>query len=125
LGGTKYGYVTRNKACLRHVTQGSTPSVKSGQESDTIFKHIRFSVLQYGKSRVTNRCSLSTGRRDSLVSNTDTIFKHITFTGRGEVERTKKRVSIWRLSPVMVSGADCKFVVLVPSLFESESLHQV
>ena len=74
---TKYGYVTRNKACLRRVTQGSTPSVKSGQESDTILKHIRFSVFQYGKSRVTDRCSLSTGRRDSLASNTGTIFKHI------------------------------------------------
>jgi len=34
-------------------------------------------VFQYGKSRVTDRCSLSTGRRDSLASNTGTIFKHI------------------------------------------------
>ena len=33
---TKHGYVTWNKACLRRVTRGSTPSVKSGQESDTI-----------------------------------------------------------------------------------------
>jgi hypothetical protein len=38
--GHQNGYVTRNKACLRRVTQGSTPSVKSGQESDTILKHI-------------------------------------------------------------------------------------
>ena len=39
--------------------------------------HKEKSMFPYGKSRVTNRCSLSTGRRDSLVSNTDTIFKHI------------------------------------------------
>jgi hypothetical protein len=29
------------------------------------------------------------------------------------------------LSPVMVSGGDCKSLVLVPSLFESESIHQI
>jgi hypothetical protein len=31
----------------------------------------------------------------------------------------------WVLSPVMVSGGDCKSLVLVPSLFESESTHQI